>query len=118
MRSNALRQVLRGTGVVVSMGFALCVSASSRDRPEAASDPEGGAVAPPTSPEKRGVLEGGTKSPLAPVAVSVGSAPYVSPSSRDRPEAASDPEGRAVAPPTSPENRGGLLRGTKSPLAP
>ena len=51
--------------MAVSMGSALCVSPSSRDRPEAASDPEGRAMAPPTSRKERGVPEGGTKSPLA-----------------------------------------------------
>src|SRR6266498_740784 len=58
---------MRGTRTAVNMGSALCVSPSSQDPPESASDPEGWAVAPPTSPEKRGVPEGGDEVPPCPV---------------------------------------------------
>jgi hypothetical protein len=45
--------------VVVNMGFALCVSPSSRDRHVRASDPEGCAVGAPNVPERGRVPEGG-----------------------------------------------------------
>jgi len=60
---------MEGTELAVSMGFALCVSPSSRDRRTSAADPEGCAGGAPNVPDRGGVLEGGACPPLHSVRV-------------------------------------------------
>src|SRR5215467_13169014 len=59
MGSEALRQVLEETQVVVRLGSAGRVSPSSRDRQAPASDAERCAGGAPSVPDRGGILEGG-----------------------------------------------------------